>query len=131
MALPNPPLRLLGSPLAFHDDPAPVVDLAHTQLATDAITFSWQAGSALTHSFNVYGRRSSNGRRDLVDGNWTLVQNSSDTSYTATDLSAGTSYDFSVHALDINGNDLNQVQYTFQTLATAGQGQLPPGCTWL
>lgn len=96
-------------------------------LTTTSIKFSWHAGSVLTASYDVYGSKASSGR-DLAVGNWTILQSSNDTSYTATDLASGTTYIFSVHSLNANGNDLNHVEYSFQTQALAGQGQLPPGC---
>jgi len=94
---------------------------------SDSIKIIWIAGSALTSSYLVYGRRTINSR-DLAPGNYTLLQNSTATSCQITNLASGSFYTFSVHALTASGVDGNQAEFTFQTTALSGQeGTLPPG----
>ena len=105
-------------------------NVASTIVTVDSVQFSWSAGSSLTASYLVYGERATNSR-DLLVGNWTLLANSTATTFKATNLASGAFYIFDVHALMANGADGNQAEYTFQTTSVANeQSTLPPGGTW-
>jgi serine/threonine protein kinase len=104
--------------------------VAQTVITSDSITINWSAGSSLTASFLVYGRRLVNSR-DLDPGNFTLLQNSSATSCRVGNLASGSFYTFRVQAISGDGSNTNAAEFTFQTASVlGGQGTLPPGGTW-
>ena len=109
---------------------APVFNLAATVATVDSIKFTWAPGSSLTASYLIYVKRVTN-TRDYSASNFTLLANTTSTSFTASSLASGTFYTFLVSAVTATGEVNNQVQFTFQTQAAAGQGQLPEGCTCL
>ena len=104
-------------------------NLAATVATVDSIKFQWAPGSSLTAAYLVYVKRVTN-TRDYSTANFTLLANTTTTTYTASGLASGTFYTFVVNAVTASGEVNNQVQFTFQTQAAAGQGQLPEGCTW-
>jgi len=108
---------------------APKFNVANTVTTKDSITIFWEKGSALTASFLVYGRRLALSRRDIGTGNYTLLLNSTATSYKAEGLASGATYEFSVHAVTADGVANNQASFTFQTLSVADNQALPDGGT--
>ena len=76
----------------------------------------------------MYGQRVSNTRRDLVYGVNTLLANSTSTNYTATGLSAGSFYLFTVTSVSITGTT-NSIQFTYQTVSQSADSNLSPGST--
>ena len=113
--------------LCTHGNAAATINVASTVTSVNSIKFSWSIGSPLTAYFLVYGQRVTS-TRDLPVGNWTLVANSTSTTLTVQNLASNAFYSFSVHSITAAGVDSNQVVYTFQTAAVAGQ-QLAPGST--
>ena len=103
-------------------------NLAATVATVDSIKFQWAPGSSLTAAYLIYVKRVTN-TRDYSTTNFTLLANTTSTSYTATGLASGSFYTFLVNSVTATGEVNNQVQFTFQTQAAAGQGQLPEGCT--
>ena len=101
------------------------------RITQESITFSWSAGSSLTAFYVIYAQRISGNRRDAVvipsNGTWSEpLQNSTATSYAATNLISGAFYQFRVRAYAADAVSYNDVTYTYQTTATADQ-VLPPG----
>lgn len=103
-------------------------NLAATVATVDSIKFTWAPGSSLTASYLIYVKRVTN-TRDYSTANFTLLTNTTTTTYTASGLASGSFYTFLVNSVTASGEVNNQVQFTFQTQAAAGQGQLPEGCT--
>ena len=103
-------------------------NLAATVATVDSIKFTWAPGSSLTAAYLIYVKRVTN-TRDYSTSNFTLLANTTSTTYLASGLASGSFYTFLVNAVTAAGEVNNQVQFTFQTQAAAGQGQLPEGCT--
>ena len=108
---------------------APTFNVAASVSTVDSVKFSWKAGSSLTAYYLVYGERVIS-NRDLTVSNSTLLQNSTSTNYTATGLSSGTSYLFTVLAVSKTGTSTNAASFTFQTASTSSNSDLPAGCTF-
>ena len=106
----------------------PVVNVSSAVTTENSIAFSWQPGSQLTDSYLVYGQRLSN-NRDVPFGNLTLLANSTNTSYTATSLSSGSTYLFRVRAVGTFEGAASNTDYTFQTRAVSSQVVVPDGGT--
>ena len=113
----------------FFSHTAPSFNVAASVSTVDSVKFSWKAGSSLTAYYLVYGERVIS-NRDLTVGNSTLLQNSTSTNYTATGLSSGTSYLFTVLAVSKTGSSTNAASFTFQTASTSSNSDLPAGCTF-
>jgi len=107
-----------------------VFNVAQTVTTRDSITIRWSKGSDYTAYFNVYGRRIATSRRDLSVGNYTLLMSGNATSYTATGLASGATYEFNIHAMTADNSSSSQALFTFQTASVAeNSNELPPGGT--
>jgi hypothetical protein len=108
---------------------APVYNVLGTVVTATSITLRWAAGSVLTRTFRVYGRRTINSR-DLPVGNNTLLQESTATVCAVTGLASGSFYTFTIVGVGAKGQESSGAEFTFQTASLAGQdGTLPPGGT--
>ena len=108
---------------------APNVNVSSAVITTTSISFSWSAGSDLTSSYLVYAQRLSNNRDISTDG-LTLLQNSTSTTVTVTDLATGATYLFRVRAVSPDGSAISDTDYSFATRSLAGQANVPEGCTF-
>ena len=108
---------------------APVFDVSKTVTTRDSITIRWNPGSAYTDYFLVYGRRLVIARRDIPTGDFSLLAsgNLTFTSYTATNLAPGSSYEFRLVGMTADNSSSSEATFTFQTASVAENAELPPG----
>ena len=81
----------------------------------------------MTAYYLVYGQRTT-ASRDLDLDTWTLLQNSTNTTVTVSNLASGATYTFRVDAVAIDGTT-NSAEYSFQTLSSTAGAGVPEGCT--
>ena len=106
---------------------AAVFNVSSTTSTSTSIKVAWKAGSTLTAYYLVYGQRTT-ASRDLDLDTWTLLQNSTNTTVTVSNLASGATYTFRVDAVAIDGTT-NSAEYSFQTLSSTAGAGVPEGCT--
>ena len=104
----------------------PPVVVEGTTATKDSVTLIWDKGSERTKAFRLEGRRAT-GSRDLTDAFQTLLENTTETKYTATDLASSTTYIFRIHAIAVDGAEGNMLEYTVTTATVIENQGLPPG----
>jgi len=101
-----------------------------TVTTRDSISIRWNPGSEYTAYFLVYGRRLTVARRDISTGDFSLLTSGNLTSYTATNLAPGASYEFRLVGVTADNSSNSEATFTFQTASVAeNANELPPGGT--
>lgn len=78
----------------------------------------------------MYGRRLTIARRDIASGDFSLLTSGNLTSYTATNLASGASYEFRLVGVTADNSSNSEATFTFQTASVAeNANELPPGGT--
>jgi hypothetical protein len=88
-------------------------------ISRDTIQISWQKGSDLTSFFVVSVKRDGDDTRDFGTS-FIQVQNSTSTTYTATNLSPATFYTFRIEAGLASGELNNELEVSYRTDSSAG-----------